>query len=108
MKRITLVAAIMLMAGSALAADPNDMSTPTEQNPVVSCVDGNFIHLIIYAPDINHRIIASESSFPSWMKSVVFGYMDRWVEKLFENFNSDMNLLESHAARQERDAERTL
>lgn len=107
MKQIILTVGIILMlAGNAFAADPNSMPNPTAKNPVVSCTDGNFIHLIIYAPNINHRIIASEPSFPSLMKSVVFRYMDRWVEKLFEKFNEDMNLLESHAARQKRDIER--
>lgn len=106
MKRIILMSAIMLMAGTMFAADPNDMPNPTAQNKVTVCVQGNITYLRIYTPDINHRILTNDSAFPKLLESVIFRYLKAWSEKLFDTYNSDMNLLEAKAARQKRDTER--
>lgn len=106
MKQTILIAAIMLMAGTAFAGDPNSMPNPTAQNKVTVCVQGNVTYLRIYTPDINHRILTNDVAFPKLFGPVIFRYLKAWTEKLLNTYNADMNLFEAKAAREERERTR--
>lgn len=103
---IILTAIIIIMAGTALANDPNSMPRPTAQDRITVCVRGNVTTIKVYIPDEDQRTLASDPLFDRLIEPIILRYLKSWVEKLIEDFNSDMNLREADIERKRRDMER--
>ena len=108
MKQLIIVI-VILIAGMALASDPNSMPTPTAQNRVTSCVHGDITYLQVYTPEANQKFISSHIRFPALIEEVIFRHFTQWIKELFIDFNADLteSLITAQEAREARDLERT-
>lgn len=111
MKQI-IILAVILMAGTVLAGDPNSMPNPTAWNRVTVERNGNYTTIKLWTPEANQRALISGTlsipPFPKLVENVIFRHIDKWIKDLFDVLNSDLtdNLLETEAARLKREAAR--
>jgi uncharacterized protein len=86
MKQLILIAAIILMAGTVYAGDPNDMPTPTRAGQSTYCVNHGVIY-IQYMPTnkelhVYNRTSKSEfkQAFLSLWDSMVRDFRRNWIK----------------------------
>lgn len=106
MKKTIITLAIILMAGTVYAGDPNSMPNPTAWNRITTVRDGNITTIKIWTPKKDQQIFVDDSWFPGVIEKVIYRSMPNWIKQLFDSYNSDMNLPESKVARTKRDTER--
>lgn len=85
MKRIIIVATIILLVGTARASDPNSMPTPTLQNPVTVCFEPD-LHIVTFKmkfiPDV-WAFITNDDSFEPYVNKYWYGGVTSYFRKVW-------------------------
>ncbi len=87
MKQVIILTVVILMAGIALAGDPNSMPNPTAQNRVIVCVDQ--VHQTV---TIRMKVTA-DGAFVA--RAVNFGFAEFFWDRFYRIFTKKVK--EIHA-----------